>query len=376
MERKYRVLIFGMTENPGGVETVLINYFRNVSQKKIHFDFLSNTTKEIAYENEIKKTGSHVYHICSRKKNPLKYWFQLSIFFKTYAKNYDCIWVNVNNLANIDYLKLAKKYGIKRRILHSHNSFGDTRLTKKILYSINKKTLNKYTTDYWACSKSAARWLYPQKDLKKVKIIKNAVDIRKERFNLKKREYYRQKYNLKGKIVLGNVGRLTAQKNQQKAIEIINNIANFKKNVCLVLVGQGEDLNSLRQLVKRLNVTDKVIFTGVQSDISAWYSTFDVLIFPSIYEGLPLVGIEAQANGLPIVSSTNALPDDAIINNNIKRIDLKESDEEWIKAILALKDKRLSYNDIILNFRNKGFEIKSAGKHLEKMFLSDLSKNG
>ena len=145
-----RVLVFGVTENPGGVESVIMNYYRNIDRNKIQFDFLCNT-KEVAYEDEIIKMGGKIYKITGRSVNRRQYMNDMEKFFSENAKKYTTIWVNVCSLANIDYLKFAKKYGIKYRIIHSHNSENMDSKLRGLLHKFNKKIIIKYATDFWAC---------------------------------------------------------------------------------------------------------------------------------------------------------------------------------------------------------------------------------
>lgn len=185
----YKVLVFGMTENPGGVESFLMNNYRNINSHKIHFDFLCNTINKIAFEDEILKNNSRIFNIYPRRKDPFRFRKELNDFFRKHANEYNCIWINLNTLVNIDYLKVAKKYGIKRIIVHSHNSRNmDTGfkgyITQK-LHNLHKRQLQKYATDYWACSSFAAKWFYTNDLLKKVKIIKNAIDVNNFSFNEK-----------------------------------------------------------------------------------------------------------------------------------------------------------------------------------------------
>ena len=158
----FNILIFGMNDNPGGVESFLMNYARNFDKTKVHMDFLCNT-KVVAYENELTDMGCKVIKVTARRDNPVRYKKDMKAFFKDHAAEYDVIWVNLCSLANIDYLKMAKKYGIPVRIIHSHNSRNmDSRL-RGILHKINKKKIGRIATDYWGCSYEAAMWFYPDK---------------------------------------------------------------------------------------------------------------------------------------------------------------------------------------------------------------------
>ena len=157
-----KILVFGITQNPGGVESVIMNYYQKLNKNKIQFDFLCNTL-EVAYEKEILKLGGKIYRITARSENAKKYKKELEDFYKKHAHEYNAIWVNVCSLANIDYLKMAKKYNIKYRIIHSHNSENMDSKLRGILHKINKKLIKKYATDYWACSEEAGKWFFNKK---------------------------------------------------------------------------------------------------------------------------------------------------------------------------------------------------------------------
>ena len=145
----YNVLVFGMTENPGGVESFLMNYYRRIDLERFHFDFLCNSYDPVAFEDEIHRMGGRTIHFTSRRRNPLRFKRELESFFVKHAGEYQAIWVNVNSLANIDYLKLAVKYGIPKRIIHSHNAQNmDTKL-RGMLHEANRSKLGKYATDFW-----------------------------------------------------------------------------------------------------------------------------------------------------------------------------------------------------------------------------------
>ncbi|AZN77304.1 glycosyltransferase family 1 protein [Lactobacillus acidophilus] len=362
----YKVLVFGMTSNPGGVETFLMSYYRKLNKQKVQFDFLCNTHEKIAYEQEIKSMGGQIFKVSMRSKHPVKYKKELKNFFKKNAQNYDCIWVNVNSLANIDYLKFAKKYGIKRRIIHSHNSKNMDSYFRGLLHKHNKKNISKYATDFWAASKEAAKWSYPLELMDKVVIIKNAIEPEKFEFNLNKRKLIRKKWNLENDITIGNIGRLHFQKNQEFAIDVLNKLLNYRSNYKLVLVGQGPDESKLKNKVKKLHLEDKVIFTGVQHNIDEWLDAFDIFIFPSIFEGLGIAGLEAEANGLPVFASKNVIPSELRINKNFEFISLNNNPQVWAEKMYRSDNRRERETQILNNFKNSGFDINEAIIFLEK----------
>lgn len=370
----YKVLVFGMTENPGGVESVIINYYKRLQNKKIHFDFLCNTKSKIAYEDLLINMHSKVYKITARSKNFFNYYKELYSFFKEHAHEYDCIWVNVNNLVNIDYLIMAKKFGIKKRIIHSHNSRlmekGIKANVKKIIHVVNKKRLSNYATDYWACSLDAAKWFYTDSLLKSTKIIRNAIDSRKMLFNMHKREKIRQKYHLENSLVIGNVGRLQLQKNQKFCLKVIRSLQVVNPNVKMVFVGEGPDHAKLVELVNKYRLNSKVLFVGVQEDIEGWLSAFDTFLFPSLFEGLPLALLEAQANGVPVVASSDAIPQDVKINRNFKFLSLNQNISYWLEYILKTK-REYNQKKIYENFCKSGYEINKAASELENIFINE-----
>ncbi|WP_165329391.1 glycosyltransferase family 1 protein [Streptococcus tangpeifui] len=373
-----KVLIFGMNENPGGVESFLMNYVRRFDQTKLHVDFLCNSMNPIAYEEELVQRGASIFHITARSQNPFKYYGELRHFFKEYAKDYDALWVNINSLANIDYLKQAKKYGIPVRIVHSHNSQNmDSRLRGK-LHNYNKKRISKWTTDFWACSDRAAAWFYEGEALRQAKIIPNAIDIEASRFSETARQSIRQQYGLQDAYVIGHVGRLHFQKNQEFILRVFAELVKVKSQARLVLIGQGDDEAMLKALADGLGVADKVIFAGVQKNVSEWLSVFDLFFFPSKFEGLPLAPFEAQANGLPVLVSEEGVPQEIKINPNVYFASLEKSPKEWAELIekLSEQESRLPEQETVQHFQDSGYDIRHAAQELENNLLKMLTQRG
>ena len=365
-----RILVFGMTENPGGVESFLINYYRHLDRSRIRFDFLCNTHDSVAYEDELLNMGSRTYHITARSTSPAKYRKELKRLFDRHASEWDAIWVNVCSLANIDYLIMAKKYGIKKRIIHSHNSQNmDSRL-RGLLHKWNRRKLSRYATDFWACSEDAARWFYTGKELRRCVVIHNAIDVDRLAFCSEKRERIRREYGWGDRRIIGNIGRLHFQKNQTFILEIFKEYLKVNPNSLLVLVGQGEDEAKLRSLADSLQIEDKVFFAGVQRDIQAWLSGFDLFLFPSKFEGLSIAALEAQANGIPILASRKVIPEEVKMNRNFHFYSLEEDAASWSRQIEILRDEeRIPYDEIKATFVRLGYDISSEAKKLEKMLL-------
>ena len=363
-----RILVFGMTDNPGGVESFLMSYFREIDKNKIGFDFLCNN-KTVAYEDEIIKLGGRVFKITARSENYKIYKSELEAFFKENAQSYDAIWVNVCSLANIDYLKMAKKYGIKRRIIHSHNSQNMDSFARGLLHKFNRMFIKNYATDFWACSYAAASFFYSDSVIEgeKYKEIVNAIDCDKFAFNKEARDRIRKELNLEDKFVLGNVGRLHSQKNQSFLLDVFKEVLKKRKDAVLLIVGQGPEEKMLKGKVKELKLTKSVKFLGVRDDISALFSAMDVFVFPSNYEGLGIVLIEAQASGLYCKASRFRIPEGAKLTELVDFISLDFGPRAWAERISKIDRnyERISRKDEITQ---KGFNIKTEAVKLTKFF--------
>lgn len=367
----YKVLVFGITENPGGVESFLLSYYRKLDKSKIQFDFLCNTHCKVAYEDELKSLGGKVIHIAMRSQEPFKYRQELNEFMENHASEYQVVWVNVCSLANIDYLKVAKKYGIKKRIIHSHNSQNMDNLLRKIVHVANRQRIQNVATDFWACSNDAAKWFYKEELLSNVVIIKNAIELDRVKFSEEKRNTVREKYDIKNKFVIGNVGRLHFQKNQMFALDIMKCLLDKMPNCVLMLVGQGEDEQKLKQHARDLNIEDKIIFTGVQNDVGAYLSAFDLFLFPSLFEGLSIAGLEAQVNGLPVISSYGVIPEELKLTENFRFKRLADGAESWADKIfnMSKNPERTDLKVIEENFTEAGFNIETEVERLEELLM-------
>lgn len=361
-----KVLVFGMTENPGGVESVIMNYYRHFDRNNIKLDFLCNT-EDVAYEDEIINMGGKIYKITARSKNYKKYKHEINTFFKNHAKEYNAIWVNICSLANIDYLKYAKKYNIKKRIIHCHNSQNMDSFLRGLLHRFNKLSLKKYATDFWTCSNEASSWFYSDKIINSDKylLINNAIDCNKYAYNKKIREKIRKDLNLEDKIVFGNIGRLHFQKNQEFALKVFSEYLKINRNAVFLLVGDGEDKEKLKNICTQYNISDKVKFLGIRNDIPELLQAMDIFLFPSLFEGFALSLIEAQASGIMIFTSTN-VKEEIKMSDSIYFMDLV-NEEKWAKEI-AKKYNNYNREKNKIYIKEKGFDIEENAKKIEKLF--------
>ena len=278
----------------GGVEAVVMNYYKNINRKKVQFDFICDEdSTNIPYE-EIEKLGGRVILVPPYQKLPL-YIKQLKKIFR--ENNYKIVHSHINTLS-IFSLYAAKSVGVPVRIAHSHSTTDKTEWKKNLLKQILRPFSKMFATNYFCCSELAGRWLFGDKTYNKneVFLLNNAIDITKFKYNEKTRAIKREELKINDDtLVIGHIGRLVAQKNHAFLIDIFNEICKIKSNSILVLVGQ----------VKNLNLDTNVMFLGQRNDVDELYQAFDVLLLPSLYEGLPVVGVEAQASGLLCLLSDN-----------------------------------------------------------------------
>lgn len=342
-----KVLVFGMTDNPGGIESVIMNYYRQIDKDKIQFDFLSNSPF-IAYEEEIKALGGRIYFVTPRKKNYFRFEIELDAFMCKHAAEYEAIWVNICTLSNIDYLIAAKKYGITKRIIHCHNSSNDGGKLKYCIHQYNKNRLEKYATHFWSCSETASSWFFNQRIMQSpnYKVIMNAIDVKKYSKNKEIRDRYRKELKVQDKIVIGHVGRFHFQKNHHLLIRIFKCLSDRNARYHLLLVGQGQLEQEIRECVKRENLESRVTFLGTRSDVDKIYQAMDLFILPSQFEGLGIVALEAQAACIPCVLSYG-VPEIVKVNDNVTFVTLKDTPEHWADAVEKMLCKKQVVNKMI-----------------------------
>lgn len=324
-----KILVFGITDNPGGIESFLMNYYRKIDRNVLQFDFLCNT-ETVAYEKEILSLGGTVYRLPARSRDRRTFEASLEQFMKEHASEYCAIWENVCSLANIDYLTEALKYGIPRRIIHSHNGENPDSFLRGVLHRINRIRVRHVATDFWACSKEAAKWFYGSS--KDCRIIPNAIDISRFKFDPVIREAYRKDLGIEEKHVIGHVGRFHFQKNHEYLIRVFAQYIKTDPKAHLLLVGQGELEDKMKQLVRALKLEQAVTFLGVRSDLPQLYQAMDLFVLPSVFEGLPVVALEAQASGLPCILA-DSVSQETKVNENVQFLPLKNSEDTWIEAM-------------------------------------------
>ena len=347
----------------GGIETLIMNIYRNIDRTKIQFDFAKNTEEKGEYEEEIEKLGGKIYKLPKRRNHFLFYKKAWNQFFKEHQGEYSTIHMHVSSLTDIQPLISAKKYGVKNRLIHSHNTF-QKGILHNILNRVHRVYIRKYATKLLACSTEAGEYCFGNQ---KFEVIKNGIDSKKYIYNDDTRKKIRSMLNMPEEILaLVHVGRFSEQKNHTFLIDIFKEIYNRNKNARLFLVGDGVLKESIETKVKELKLQDKVIFLGTMDNVNEILQAMDAFLLPSLHEGLPVVGIEAQAAGLPIYISDTVSPE-VKITNLVTFYPLQESAENWAKNILNTIDtkKRSNTQSQIIQ---AGYDIVNTAKTLEKYY--------
>jgi len=349
----------------GGVESVIMNYYRNIDKNKIQFDFICDEdSTNIPYE-EIEKLGGRVI-LCPPYQKLFKYIKFLKKLFK--ENNYKIVHSNINVLS-VFPLFAAKKAKVPVRIAHSHSTSNKKEWKKNIVKNILRPFSRKYATDYFACSELAARYLFGNRIFNsgRVTVINNAIDLDSFKYSKRIRNSKRKELNINDStLVVGHIGRFVAQKNHDFLVDIFNDIHKKNKDSVLLLIGHGPKMDEIKDKIKSLKLTKYVKFLGQRTDVKDLYQAMDVFLFPSLYEGLGMVMVEAQISGLPCVTSTE-VPELASVSNKTDFINLSEDVSVWSKSVLnmfKLERTKTEYHNLEM------FSIKDQVKELENIYLN------
>ena len=350
-----------------GIQSFLMNVYRNIDREKVQFDFLIHSKEKGAFDDEIISLGGRVFYLNKlSSKYFLFYQNELVRFFKEHK--YNIIHSHLNLLSSFTLLS-ARKANVPIRIAHSHSSSISDRGLKKIIKLFAKTQINKHATHRFACSKEAAIWQFGKKawNCGKVVVIPNGIEIEKFLFNEVDRQRIRNKYNIeKNAFTLGHVGGFRKVKNHEFLLKVFEKIKKINTSAILMLVGSGELEQEIKELANRLMLLDSIVFTGSVSNTAQYYSAFDSFIFPSIYEGLGIVLLEAQANGLPCFAS-DVVPNEVALSDVYFPLSLDDSVEEWANSII---NKSNLYNRECPKGL-KRYDIKNVAKALEEFYIKE-----
>ncbi len=377
MDGPIRILQVLTVMNLGGAETMIMNYYRNVDREKVQFDFLLHRPERGFFDDEIESLGGKIFRMPAiSPKTYLSYKKQLNVFFKSHPE-YSIVHSHLNALSCI-ILKVAKKYNIPVRIAHSHLAV-EPFILKKILkkntdvratvkdatQSLIRHNVPKFATHYFSCGEKAGQWLFGKRN--GVTIINNAINSKKFAFDTEMSSSIKADLNITNKKVIGHVGRFNEQKNHFFLIRVFNEILKKNKNCVLMLIGDGNLKSAIEQEAEKLGISESILFLGVRKNIPELLQAFDVFLFPSLYEGLPVTLIEAQASGLNIVTS-DTVTQEVNITNQTSFLSLKDPLEKWADITIA----SLDYNrmDTTDQIKKGGYDIYENAKNLQEFYLN------
>lgn len=345
----------------GGLETMLMNYYRHMDRSKVQFDFLVHRDFEADYDEEIRNLGGKIYRVSRLVPWSSVYRQELKRFFKMHTE-YKIVHVHQDCLSSVA-LQCAKECGIPVRIAHSHSSSAVRNIKYPIkLYYMRK--IPQYATHLFSCGQQAGDWMFSGHTYR---IVRNAIDVKKYLYSYNKEQSVRTELKLDGKRVIGHVGNFTPAKNHTFLLDIFQELLTEEKNVCLLLVGGGEEKAVIQEKANMMGIEDKVIFTGVRSDVDQLMQAMDVFVFPSLYEGLPVTMIEAQAAGIPCIISDRVSEECIVTKGLVSSVSLEESPKIWAEKILQ-RSKKIDENHGC-EIKEAGYDIVTSAKELELFYL-------
>ena len=351
-----------------GLETMLMNYYRNIDRTKIQFDFLTHRPDKSDYDDEILSLGGKVYY--APRLYPQNYPAYFKYMKKFFAEHpeYQIVHSHIDSMSYLPLLA-AKKAGVPIRIAHSHNTSIDKDF-KYILKQYFRKKITKAANYYCACGQEAGEFLFPRKSFT---FIPNAIEVDEFLYNKEIRDKKRKDLGLTNEFVVGHVGRLSYQKNHELLIKVFNELHKKDANTILLLIGVGEKEDEIKKQVHELKLDECVRFLGNRDDVNELYQAMDVFVMPSLFEGIPVVGVEAQFAGLPCVFS-DKVPVEVKFSSKTQFVGLNSKLEDWIKAIE--KYKGTEKNIAAAALENSQYDIKKAYAILQNYYLDMASKKG
>lgn len=359
----------------GGIETFITNACKGLDRDFYNISIVVVNKLTDRLDSFFEQLGIKVHVLVKDElPNPIERFKKGLPAFSHYLDSNKCdiIHFNLSDSIDLSYVLLAKYKNMPIRICHSHNSNVNMKW-KRIAHRLCKPLFGNAPNYFLACSDVAAEWLFPKKIFanKKYEIIRNGIDISSFSFNTEIRKSIREKENWDNRFIIGNVGRFNIQKNHQFIVDIFYAFLKQHEEGLLVLVGEGELEKEIRDKVESLGISDKVIFWGKSNNVPLLLQGFDVMLMPSLYEGLPYVLIEAQACSLPCVIS-DTISSEAVLSSRVRAKSLKDSVDSWVDDIYKLGEKERKDSSAVV--RSAGFDIGSMVKQLDRFYRNSMEQ--
>lgn len=353
-----------------GIETFMTNVVQNIDPLKYKIEFVIIDKKTEHYDELLRQNNIKVNVILNDgAKNPIIRLKEGIRGFDEYLKKTydgDAIHFNISNSIDMIYVYLAKKNGVTVRIAHSHNSFAKSQ-SRKIVHFVLKPFLSNMPSHYMSCSEKAAKWLFSKKivEEKKYYMIKNAIETKRYLYNPAVRNIIRDKFDITNNVVFGHVGRFNIQKNHKFLIDIFAEIQKKESRAILILIGEGELRPEVEEYVEKMHLKEKVKFLGAVSNVEEWLQAIDVMILPSLYEGLPFVLVESQAASLPAIVS-DTITEEVKVSEYVQYEALESGEKKWAEKAIALAnfERKTNYEAML----KSGFDISSMISNLTDIY--------
>lgn len=366
MGEPIRVLHILQRMEAGGTQALLMNIYRKIERTKVQFDFLVVYKEKQFYDDEIESMGGHIYKLSFREDlNLPKFQKDLKTFFKQHHE-YQIVHCHAYTIGYF-CLKAAKKAGIPVRIAHSHSNaaVSDAKLPIKLLM---QKLFTKHATDLFACSDEAGKFAFKEK---KYKILKNSIDSKMFVSDNLVRNDIKKELKTENKFVVGHVGRMQPEKNHDFLIDVFAEIKKEKPDAELILIGTGPLEEKIRNKVGEKDLEKSVQFLGNRRDMNRIYQAMDVFVFPSLFEGLGIVAIEAQAAGVPIVCS-EGLPSETDITPIYRKLMLSDGAKQWADAAIEIAQSPAAHTNMQKYIIDAGFDMSITAENIEKYYLQNV----
>ena len=371
MQQPIRVLNMFTIMDRGGAETMVMNYYRHIDRTKVQFDFLVHREQRGAYDDEIEALGGRIYRMCPvYPQNFARYKRDLRGFFQAHPE-YKIIHSHMSELGYFAFRE-AEQQGVPVRICHAHNAPHGFD-AKMIVRTYLKKRMMPYLTHLLMCGEESGKWLYGEKNKSRFIMLNNAIDAASYTHDLSKRVELRRQLGLADELVIGHVGRFNPQKNHPFLMDIFAALLKKESNAVLLLVGGGDGMSKMQEKVQQLGIAEHVRFLGVRSDVADLMQAMDIFVLPSLYEGLPVTMVEAQAAGLPCIISDKVPPECILSEGLVDVLPLSASPETWAEKILAKR--AIPRTDRRAEIAAHGFDITTEAVKLQEFYLKAYEQN-
>ena len=361
-----RVLNLFTVMDRGGAETMVMNYYRHIDRTKVQFDFLVHREQRGAYDDEIEALGGRIYRMYPiYPQNFARYKRDIRVFFKDHPE-YRIIHSHMSELGYFAF-KEAAKQGVPIRICHAHSAPHGFDM-KMVMRTYFKKRMMPYLTHLFMCGEESGEWLYGERNKSRFVMMNNAIDTAAYAWSPTRCKKVRHELNLEGVYTLGHVGNFTQPKNHSFLLEIFAALLKKEPNAVLLLVGGGTDMQRIQAKAQTLGIAEKVRFLGVRSDVADVMQAMDVFVFPSLYEGLPVTMVEAQASGLPCLISDKVPSECVLTNGLVEKVPLSESPDVCAEKIIAKYG--TPRTDRRTEIAAHGFDITTEAVKLQEFYIN------